>query len=394
MIRRLRHGLAGKLVLAQLLVIVAGSVTLLLVALSIAPGLFRGHVRDALGIVPEDVSRHLDQAFDDAMLVALSIAVVAAALTAAAVSWFLSVRIVRPLRQLAHAAERVAQGNYTERVPVTGSDELTILASAFNNLAASLESAELRRRRLLSDLAHELRTPLATIEGYVEGVRDGVVPPTAETWSVLETEGGRIRRLVDDLQKVSRAEERLLDLRVELVAPASIVADAVRAAAPAYATKGVVLTTAVADPLPMVAVDGDRIGEVLANLLDNALRHTPPGARVEVTADRAGREVELTVSDSGEGIAPEHLVRIFERFYRVDSGRARARGGSGIGLAIARALVEAHDGRIRAESEGAGTGARFVVTIPTRGARGSIQPTSAPRQRGGETAAHGVQTGE
>lgn len=376
MIRRLRHSLAGKLLLAQLLVIVAGSVTLLLVALSIAPGLFRGHVRDALGIVPEDVSRHLDQAFDDAMLAALSVAVVAAALTAAAVSWFLSVRIVRPLRQLAHAAERVAQGNYAERVPATGSDELTILASAFNNMAASLESAELRRRRLLSDLAHELRTPLATIEGYVEGVRDGVVPPTAETWSVLETEGGRIRRLVDDLQKVSRAEERLLDLHLESLAPASIVADAVRAAAPAYAAKGVVLDTAVAGRLPMVAVDRDRIAEVLANLMDNALRHTPPGGRVEVTADGAGNEVELAVSDSGEGIEPEHLPRVFERFYRVDSGRARARGGSGIGLAIARALVEAHDGRLRAESDGPGTGARFVVTIPTR-----PQVTSAGQAR-------------
>ena len=365
MIRRLRHSLAGKLLLAQLLVIVAGSVTLLLFALSIAPGLFRGHVRDALGIVPQDVSQHLDQAFDDAMFVALGVAVGAAALTAAAVSWFLSVRIVRPLGQLALAAERIAQGNYGERVPVTGSDELTILATAFNDMAASLESGELRRRQLLSDLAHELRTPLATIEGYVEGVRDGVVPATAETWSVLQTESSRIRRLVDDLQKVSRAEERQLDLRVEPVAPASIVADAVRAVGPAYAAKGVVLDTVVADRLPMVAVDGDRIGEVLANLLDNALRHTPPGGRVEVTAACAGDEVEFTVFDSGEGIDPEHLSRIFERFYRVDSGRARARGGSGIGLAIARALVEAHDGRLRAESEGLGTGARFVVTIPT-----------------------------
>ena len=188
----------------------------------------------------------------------------------------------------------------------------------------------------------------------------------ARKGGTLETEGGRIRRLVDDLQKVSRAEERLLDLRVEPVAPRLIVTDAVRAAGPAYAAKGVVLDTAVPDRLPMVAVDKDRIGEVLANLLDNALRHTPPGGRVEVTADGAGNEVELTVSDSGEGIEPEHLSRVFERFYRVDSGRARARGGSGIGLAIARALVEAHDGRLRAESEGLGTGARFVVTIPTR----------------------------
>ena len=365
MIRRLRHSLAGKLLVAQLLVIVAGSVTLLLVALSLAPGLFRDHVREALGIVPEDVSRHLDHAFDDAVLVALGVAIGAAALTAAAVSWFLSVRIVRPLGQLARAAERIAQGNYGERVPVTGSDELTILAAAFNDMAASLESAELRRRQLLSDLAHELRTPLATIEGYLEGVRDGVMPASAETWAVLETESGRLRRLVDDLQKVSRAEERQLDLRIRPVSPAAIVAAAVQAAEPAYLAKKMELRCTVDERLPQLAADPDRIGEVLANLLDNALRHTPPGGRVEVLAERHGDDVELVVVDSGEGIPPEHLGRVFERFYRVDSGRTRAMGGSGIGLAIARALVEAHGGRIRAESEGAGQGARFIVTLPT-----------------------------
>ena len=364
MIRPLRRSLAGKLLLAQFLVIVAGATTLALVALAIAPGLFREHVRDALGVVPEDVARHLDEAFDDAVLLALGIAIAAAAITAAAVSWFLSARIVRPIGKLADAAERIARGNYGERVPVTGWDELSVLASAFNDMAASLESAELRRRQLLSDLAHELRTPLATIEGYVEGVRDGVVPPTPETWSVLGNESGRIRRLVDDLQKVSRAEERQLDLRIRPLAPGAIVVEAAQAADPAYAAKGVALETRAHDRLPPVAADGDRIGEVLGNLLDNALRHTPAGGRVEVRAEGRAGEVEFTVSDSGEGIAPEHLGRVFERFYRIDSGRTRARGGSGIGLAIARALVEAHGGRIRAESDGPDTGARFVVTIP------------------------------
>jgi len=363
-IRWLRHSLAGKLLLAQLLVIVAGATTLALVALALAPGLFRGHVRDALGVVPEDVARHLDEAFDDAVLLALGIAIAAASITVAAVSWFLSVRIVRPIGRLAQAAERIAHGSHGERVQVAGNDELSVLAAAFNDMAASLESAELRRRQLLSDLAHELRTPLATIEGYVEGVRDGVVPPTAETWSVLETESGRIRRLVDDLQKVSRAEERQLDLRIQPLAPAVIVAEAAQAAGPAYAAKGVALDTAVADHLPTVAVDRDRIGEVLGNLLDNALRSTPHGGRVEVTAERQRDEIELAVSDTGEGIAPEHQGRVFERFYRVDRGRTRARGGSGIGLTIARALVEAHCGRIRVESDGIGRGARFVVTLP------------------------------
>lgn len=379
--RRLRSSLAGKLLLAQLLVIVAGSVTLALVALSVAPGLFRGHVREALGVVPDDVSRHLDRAFDDAILVALGIAIGAAALTAAAVSWFLSLRIVRPLRELAVAADRISHGHYGERVPVTGSDELTTLAAAFNEMASSLESAEVRRRQLLSDLAHELRTPLATIEGYVEGVRDGVLPPNAETWTVLETESGRLRRLVDDLQKVSRAEERQLDLDLRPTPPMELIAAAVQAASPAYTTKGVTLVTSVPETLPELVVDPHRIGEVLGNLLENALRHTPAGGRVTVAAECRGDEIELSVSDSGEGIAPEHLARIFERFYRVDSGRTRERGGSGIGLAISRALVESHGGQIRAECDGPGAGTRFVIALPTDRRRHPMERSSPmPRQ--------------
>ncbi len=377
MIGRLRRSLTGKLLLAQLLVILAGSVTLALVALAVAPGLFHAHVRNALGVVPDDVARHLDEAFNDAVLFALGIAIAAATLTAAAVSWFLSVRIVRPVARLAAVAERIALGSYGERVPVTGSDELAVLAAAFNDMAASLESAELRRRQLLSDLAHELRTPLATIEGYLEGVRDGVVPASAETWAVLETESGRLRRLVDDLQRVSRAEERQLDLRVGPVTAAALVEAAVDAAEPAYASKGIQLETVVSDRLPKLAVDPDRIGEVLGNLLDNALRHTPPGGSVEVRADRHGDEVALTIADTGEGIAPEHLDRVFERFFRVDTSRTRNGGGSGIGLAIARALVEAHGGRIRAESDGPGAGSRFVVTLPT-----AHRPSAVQRARG------------
>lgn len=368
MIRRLHLGLTGKLLLAQVLVIVAGGATLALVALSLAPRLFRDHVRDVLGTLPPGVAQHLDQAFGDAMLIALAIAIGAAALTAATVSFFLSLRVARPLRQLAGAAERISSGGYGERVPVTGSDELTALATSFNHMAASLESAELRRRRLLSDLAHELRTPLATIEGYVEGVRDGVVPASAETWAVLEAESNRLRRLVDDLQKVSHAEERQLDLRTRPLPPGALVAAAVRAAGPAYAAKQVQLVPSPDGRLPQLDVDPDRLGEVLANLLDNALRHTPAGGRVEVRAGRHGDDVELVVEDSGEGIAPEHLPRVFERFYRVDSGRARAQGGSGIGLAIARALVDAHGGTLRAESDGPGTGARFTVVLPASSA--------------------------
>lgn len=361
---RLRRGLAARLLLAQLLVIVAGSVTLALVALAVAPGIFHDHVRRSGSVVPDDVARHLDKAFGAAVLIALAVAIGAAVLTALAVSTFLSLRIVRPIRALAEAAERIAKGAYAARVPATGSDEIAVLGGAFNEMASALESAERKRRELLTDVAHELRTPLATVEGYLEGLADGVVPADRETWPLLQAETGRLRRLVDDLAKVSRAEERQLDLQSTPSKPGLLVAAAVQAAAPAYAAKGVALETKLDRRLPSVDVDPDRIAEVLANVLDNALRHTPAEGRVDVAAAGHGKQVELVVTDTGEGIAPEHLERVFERFFRADPARTRTAGGSGIGLAIARAIVEAHDGRIHAESEGLGLGARFVIALP------------------------------
>ena len=360
---RLRRSLAARLLLAQLLVIVAGSATLALVALAIAPGIFHDHIRSSDGVIPDDVARHIDEAFGAAVLIALAVAIGAAFLTALAVSTFISLRIVKPIRALAEAAERIAKGAYAARVPATGSDEIAVLGSAFNEMATALESAERKRRELLSDVAHELRTPLATVEGYLEGLADGVVPADRETWSLLRNETGRLRRLVDDLAKVSRAEERQLDLHSTPSKPGLLVAAAVQAAAAAYAAKGVALGTKLDRRLPSVDVDPDRIAEVLANLLDNALRHTPTGGRVEVVAAGRGKQVELVVADTGEGIAPEHLDRVFERFYRVDRARSRDQGGSGIGLAIARALVEAHGGQLWAESSGPGLGARFVCRL-------------------------------
>ena len=370
---RLRRSLAGKLLLAHLLVIVTGSATLALVALAIAPGIFHDQVGGSGG-----VARHVDKAFGAAVLIALAVAIGAAVLTALAVSVFLLLRIVRPIRALAEAAERIAKGAYAARVPATGSDEIAVLGGAFNDMATALESAERKRRELLTDVAHELRTPLATVEGYLEGLADGIVPANRATWSLLQAETGRLRRLVDDLAKVSRAEERQLDLHSTPSKPGLLVAAALRAAAPGYAVKGVALETKLDRRLPSVDVDPDRIAEVLANVLDNALRHTPTGGRVEVAAAGRGQQVELTVADTGEGIAPEHLERVFERFFRADLARTRTAGGSGIGLAIARAIVEAHGGHLHAESEGPGLGARFVITLPASagspiGARASEQ---------------------
>ena len=363
---RLSGSLGAKLLLGQLLVVIAGALTLLLVALLLGPGIFRGHVRDALGYVPPEVGRHLDMAFHTATLISLAVAVAASVATALALSWVVSARVVQPVRALAAAAQRIARGTHTARVPVRGTDELAQLAEAFNEMAASLEHAEQIRRQLLADVAHELRTPLATVESYVEALADGVLAADAENWSAIRSETARLNRLVNDLQRVSRAEAHQLDLHPAPTDPGDLVQDAVKAARPAFATKGVALESEIETNLPTVDVDRERIAEVLANLLTNALRHTPSGGTVQASVGQRADRIEIVVADNGEGIAAEHLDRVFERFYRIDPARARASGGTGIGLAIVRAIVEAHGGTVTAASPGSGHGTVLTLRLPVR----------------------------
>ena len=360
-----RRSLTAKLLAAQLAVIVAGSATLALVALLLGPSLFHRHIRDALGYVPPTVLHHLDQAFGESLALSLGLGIAAATATAAAIGWLVSNRIVRPVHALAGAAQQVSRGDYQARVSIAGDDELTVLARAFNEMAGSLASAEERRRRLLADVAHELRTPLATIDAYLEGLADGVVQPQPETWQLLRRESARLNRLSDDITRVSRAEEHQLELHPERVRPQELIETAARAAAPGYAGKGVELRVEPDHQAPTITADRDRLAEVLANLLENALRHTPATGCVTLAATRDGDRAVLSVTDTGEGLDATELERVFERFYRTDAARSRDRGGSGIGLTISRALVEAHGGTLWAESGGPGKGSRFVCSLPS-----------------------------
>lgn len=364
-----RTGFAARLLLGQALVIFAGGITLLVVALGLAPGMFRGHVENAVGPITNELATHLDMAFSRAILVSLAVSIAVATLTALAVGWFVSRRAVRPLRELSEAAGAVASGDYTVRVRRSGyGAELDSLADAFGQMASSIARTEKSRAEVLRDLSHELRTPLTTVRGYHEAIADGVLPADRATFERIEAEISRIERLVDDVGRVSIAEERGLSLHLSEVAVGDLLRVAARAEELAFEAKGVRLTLGLDASARSVIVDPDRMQEVLANLLENALRHTPAGGHVDLSARSVAEGVAITVKDSGDGIAAEHLPRVFERFYRVDDGRSRGVGGSGIGLAIARALVEAHAGHIRAESAGAGKGAGFVVTLPARGA--------------------------
>ncbi len=361
---RLRQSLGAKLLAAQLLVVIAGSVTLVLVAGAAGPWLFNRHLQDRLSGASDTVIDHTHAAFDQALTASLISAVAAATLTAVIASAVLTRRIVAPIRDLARTAEAISAGRLDARAPVSGDDELATLAMSFNAMAQRLGDTERTRTRLMGDVAHELRTPLATLDGYLEGLADGVIPPTGETWETLRLQTRRMARLAEDLALVSRAEEGRLELRMRSCDPAQMVTAAIRAAEPLAAGAHITLAMASAAALPTVQADPERLLQVLGNLLDNAVRHTPAGGRIRVSAEADSNQVHIAVHDNGEGIPPEELQRIFTRFHRVDPGRTAGTHGSGIGLTVARAIAEAHGGRLDADSAGVGTGATFTLTLP------------------------------
>lgn len=365
MSRTRRPGLAVRLLAAQLAVVVAAAIAAGLAAIAVGPSIFRSHLgQDTHLAVPAGAAAHAEQAFRDAGAISLAVALLAALVAATAVSTFATRRITRPAQALAAAAADVSAGRYDIDLPPPAlGREFDTLTSAFGTMAAQLRQVEVTRRRLLADLAHEMRTPVATLDGYMEGVEDGIAAWDTDTAVMLRTQTRRLARLAEDITAVSKAEEGQLDLRPVTTTAAQLVDAAVAAAADRHTQRGVALTSDIAIGLPALTVDPDRIGQVLGNLLDNALRHTPPGGQVRLRAFSTAGEVSLEVADTGPGIPEEHLAHVFERFYRVDTARDRTHGGSGVGLAIAKALVEAHGGRISAHST-PGFGATFTLTLP------------------------------
>jgi signal transduction histidine kinase len=274
----------------------------------------------------------------------------------------LAYQIVAPLRRLRSAAAAIAAGDLSQRVGVTSRDEIGDLAGAFNHMAAELERHQALRRNLVADIAHELRTPLSVVRGSLEAMLDGVhsldeahVVPVYEETLLLQ-------RLVDDLRLLSLADAGQLALERRPVDLGELVSSVVEATHVAAQESAVTLEVRVGDGLPRVQGDGQRLRQVINNLVSNALGHTPAGGRVEISVQAAADGVEVAVTDTGPGIAADDLPYVFERFYRGDRSRARG-GGTGLGLSIARKLVEAHGGRIGVESV-PGQGARFVFWLP------------------------------
>jgi histidine kinase len=243
----------------------------------------------------------------------------------------------------------------------SGSDELSELTHNFNRMAAALAEVESTRRQLLGDISHELKTPLSSIKGYMEGLQDGVIPASDDTFQLVYREADRLQRLVLDLQQLVRLETAL---NLQPCSAEKLVKAAVARLQPQFLDKQVSLDAHFAPELPPVMADFDRIVQVLLNVIGNALQYTPAGGYVQIETMPDDKNVRFSVCDSGIGLVPEDLERIFQRFYRVDKSRSRLTGGSGIGLTIARSIVEAHQGKIWAASAGLGAGSTFYLTLP------------------------------
>ena len=377
MLSYIRRHLGLKLFFSYLVVIVMGVAVLASTAEMVVPAAFQQNMAAMLPMMssmmggsPQALNQSLYTNFQAAVSEALSMAAAAATVTAVIASLLISRQVVAPVQAMMAASWHIAEGHYEERVRVAGNipnqeqDELGRLALSFNQMADRLEHIESMRRQLIGDVTHELRTPLTTIKGSMEGLMDGVLPTNAETYSQIYREADRLQRLVNDLQELSRVEAGAYDLHLQTTSVKALVDSTIVRLGSQFLEKGVSISTQISLDLPSIKVDEDRIGQVLLNLVGNALQYTPSGGSVQISATGGPTQVQIAIADTGVGIPPEHLPHVFTRFYRVDKSRSRTGGGSGIGLTIAKHLVEAHGGSIWVESPGVGKGSSFIFTLP------------------------------
>jgi len=376
--------LRTRLMASYLVVVLIGAVTLVVMVELLAPAYFEGDVRSmnemmmvpdmmmngmisgrdmpdmSQGFLTPTVEQGLRDAFGSSLRRALVVALLVAGLAGMAIASFATRRILAPLASVRRVTRRMAGGSYEERVELPAEVELAAVAQDVNALAQALDETEQRRVRLISEVAHELRTPLTTIEGYVEGLLDGVFEPTPEMLAAWDREIRRLKRLTEDLGALSRAEEGAQPLDFEELDVTRLVTQVIEHLRGQFDVKGVAVEIETGEELS-VRGDRDRISQVLINVIGNALAYTPPGGRVSVETRSEGPNAVVRVTDTGLGLTPEQQTQVFERFYRVDHSSP---GGTGIGLTIARGIVRQHGGDITATSAGLGEGATFVIRIP------------------------------
>ncbi len=291
---------------------------------------------------------------------AIGLAALAGVIAAVGMGIFLAGGLLKPIRRLTEASQKLAHGKLDQQVPVTSQDELGQLTATFNQMSADLARADQQRKRLTADITHDLSTPLQIISGYIEMFEDGMVRMTPQRIEVIKTEVDHLRRLVSDLTTLTQVEAGGLDIQMEPVQPAELLEHIYQTYQPIAARQGVVLEMKASADLPQIQVDEGRMQQVLKNLVENALRYTPDGGAIQLSAVHNG-SVELRVTDSGSGIDAEDLPYVFDRFYQADKARGANTGKMGLGLAICKALVTAQGGQITAESAGRGQGASMVI---------------------------------
>lgn len=368
-----------RLLIAQSIVLVAGAVTTAVIAAVVGPPLFREHLHRAGVSHASAEVLHAEEAYRYATAISIGGALAASVLTALAVTWYVSRRVQHSVTEVSLAATHVAEGRYATRVAPPGlGDDFDALADAFNQMAARLQAIDTTRRQLFSDLAHEIRTPVSVLEAYMEALEDGIRRLDPDTIVMLRDQTRRLVRFSDDVAALARVEEGRALVAQTWVDPTDFISTAIAAAQDRYLAKGVNLVSYTDTAVRSVWADPQRLGQVIGNLLDNALRHTPRGGQVAVTTTADTAALTIQVTDTGEGIAAEHLPQLFDRFYRADAARDRDHGGAGLGLAIAKALVDAHGGRITARSDGVGRGTTITITLPVASSRAG-QPAATKK---------------
>lgn len=364
--------LSQKLFLSYVVVVLIGLVVLSAATAFVAPVNFTDimhHMRgNGAGMMSEHITEldiQYDSAFRQSVNNALVIAGIVAILAAGVVSWFVTQQITHPIRSLVALSQQIAGGSYQQRLKLNTKDEFAELVESFNRMAEALASTEALRVQLIGDVSHELKTPLAGIKGYMEGLQDGVLPATPETFQLIHREAERLQRLVQDLQELSRTEAGQFALDIRSYPPETLINPVVERMRPQFAEKAITFAVIIPTDLPPVKADCDRSIQILTNLLGNALQYTLSGGTVTLRVTHDRDALTFSVQDTGIGLSRETLPHIFQRFYRVDKSRSRGSGGTGIGLTVAKYLVEAQGGHIGAESDGIGKGSRFWFTLPT-----------------------------
>ncbi|AFZ67214.1 sensor histidine kinase [Deinococcus peraridilitoris] len=356
--------LYARLFLSHLLVIVIAMGTLLLFSELLASAFIREHVEQMVAVIGPDganLRADLEHGMRGTLTSALLAAIPFAVLIAAVTALLSARRVVRSVALLRDGSHAIAAGEYRRRLPEDGQDELGDLARHFNRMAGTLERVEQGRVELITNVAHELRTPVAALRGFAEALKDGVMPRERAADAILR-EMRTMERLANDLSLVSRVEAGAVELHPRNFPATELVMAGIERFKDAYEERDVRLEWTVPSGVPDVTADFERALQVLTNLLSNALRHTPSGGRVTLSVQGDRDDVAFTVRDTGSGIPSEHLERIFERFYRVDPARTRGEG-SGVGLTIARGLVERMGGTIRVDSSSSGS--VFTFTLPS-----------------------------